>query len=76
MLLAHGFLAQLACLVLWFSKPAFLSDHKLSGVPKSPLKFPLYLQSPIGISELFDGPFPSLFDSTLSLGLAVCWAGF
>ena len=27
-----GFVAKLACLVLWVSKPAFLSDHQLTGV--------------------------------------------
>ena len=25
--LLHGFVAKQACLVLWFSKPAFLSNH-------------------------------------------------
>lgn len=38
-LLFHGFVFKLACLALWLSKPAFLRDHKLSGVPQSPLKF-------------------------------------
>ena len=26
-LLLHGFVAEEACLLLWLSKPAFLSDH-------------------------------------------------
>ena len=30
--LLHGFLAKQACVVLWVSKPAFLSDYYLTGV--------------------------------------------
>ena len=32
MLLLHGFVTKQACLVLWLSKPALFSNHKLTGV--------------------------------------------
>ena len=48
MLLLHGFVTKQACLVLWLSKPAFFSNHKLTGV--SHIFF--YLQSLSGINYL------------------------
>ena len=48
----HASFAKQACLILWLSKPAFLSDHYLM-VSESPLKFPLYRSQPCnGISKL------------------------
>ena len=35
MLLSHGFFAKRACLVLWLSKPAFLSNLTYRGLPYS-----------------------------------------
>ena len=42
-----GFVAKLACLVLWLSKPAFSSDHQLTGSAVFSC-----LQSPSGMSCL------------------------
>ena len=42
-LLFQGFVAKQTCLVLWLSKPTFLSNRYLTGLP-----YIFYLQSPLG----------------------------
>ena len=64
--LMHGFVAKQACLILWLSKPTFLSNHQFIGVSQT---FSTY-SPPVGLTFPLLGPVVL----SLSLGAAGMWS--
>ena len=50
-LLLHGFVAKQACLVLWLSKPVFMSDHQITRLVAQLVKNP-----PCNVGDLGSNP--------------------